>query len=188
MMLTLRSRTLVAAAAVTLLAACDSTPAVAPVEPAAEAALGTFTAQVSGTGGAVTLAGSAETSTDTDGADFTGTFQSYPIGRDAASGHYFTMIRLRSGDGGGLMLGHIAPNADLPNGEYGIEPGRDLRPPYDFVARLIEIGPDGRPRQIAARDGRVMVNSRDARLGGRFELVLVDGRTVTGTFAARTRR
>ena len=98
------------------------------------------------------------------------------------------MIRLRSDDGGGLMLGHIAPNADLPNGEYGIEPGRDLRPPYDFVARLVEKGPDGELRHIAARDGRVTVTAGDARLGGRFELVLVDGRTVTGTFAARTRR
>ncbi len=184
----LRSRTLLAAAAVTLLAACDSTPAVAPVEPAAEAALGTFTAQVAGTGSAVVLAGSADADRSPNGADFTGTFQSYPIGREAASGHFFTMIRLRSGDGGGLLLGHIAPNADLPNGEYGIEPGRDLRPPYDFVARFIEKGPDGALRHVVARDGRVTVTSGDARLGGRFELVLVDGRTVTGTFAARTRR
>jgi hypothetical protein len=183
----LRSRTLLAAAAVTLLAACDSTPTVAPVEPAAEAALGTFTAQVAGTGSAVVLAGSADADRNTDGADFTGTFQTNPIGRDGASGHFFTMIRLRSADGGGLLLGHVAPNADLPNGDYGIEPGRDLRPPYDFVARLVEKGPDGELRHIAARDGRVTVTSGDARLGGRFELVLVDGRTVTGTFAARTR-
>lgn len=188
MLLTTRSRTLLAAAAVTLLAACDSTPAVAPAESAAEAALGTFTAQVTRADGAVRLAGSAEASQETNGADFTGTFQSYPIGREAATGHFFTMIRLHSGDGGGLMLGHIAPNADLPNGAYGIEPGRDLRPPYDFVARFIEKGPDGALRQIVARDGRVTVSSRDTRLGGRFELVLVDGRTVTGSFAAITRR
>ena len=182
----LRSRILLAAA--TLLVACDSTPSVAPLEPVTEAALGTFTAQVAGTGGAVVLAGSADADRSTDGADFTGTFQSYPIGRDGASGHYFTMIRLRSGDGGGLLLGHVAPDADLPSGDYGVEAGRDLRPPYDFVARLIEKGPDGELRHIAARDGRVTVTAGDARLGGRFELVLVDGRTVTGTFAARTRR
>jgi hypothetical protein len=182
-------RTLLAAAAVVLLAACDSSPAAGP-DPllTTDVAPGTYAAQVTGGANTVRLAGTAEASQANDGADFTGTFQSYPLGGAGASGFHFTMIRLRSGDGGGLVLGHVAPNPGLPNGEFGVEPGRDLRAPYDFVARLIEIGENGVPRYLAARSGRVIVTAGDTRLGGRFELVLEDGRTVTGTFAAITRR
>lgn len=183
------ARILLAAAAVTLLAACDSSPAVAPTdETTAELALGTFAAQVSGAGARVAVAGSADMARGTDGADFTGAFQSYPIARDPSATFHFTMIQLRSGTGEGLLLGHIAPNADLPDGEYGIEPGRDLRPPFDFVARYLERDNAGVLRQIAAREGRVTVTSSPTRLGGRFELVLTDGRTVSGRFAAATRR
>lgn len=183
------ARALGATAALALLAACDSSPASAPdLDPVAEVAIGTYAAQVTSGARRVTLSGTADASRDADGADFMGTFQNYALGRDGATGHYFTMIRLRSGDGGGVLLGHVAPNADLPNGSYGIEPGRDLRPPYDFVARFIERGEDGRLTQVAARDGQVTVSSGDARIGGRFELTLEDGRTVTGSFAAITRR
>jgi len=181
------ARILLAAAAVTLLAACDSSPAVAPTDEAtADLALGTFTAQVSGA--RVAVSGSADMARGTDGADFTGAFQSYPIARDPSATFHLTMIQLRSGTGEGLLLGHIAPNADLPDGEYGIEPGRDLRPPFDFVARYLERDNAGVLRQIAAREGRVTVTSSPTRLGGRFELVLTYGRTVSGRFAAATRR
>jgi hypothetical protein len=183
------ARALLATAALALLGACDSSPASAPdLDSAAGVALGTYVAQVTGGAGGARLAGSADASRGADGVDFRGVFQNLALGREAATGHYFTMIQLRSGDGGGLLLGHVAPNAELPNGTFGIEPGRNLRPPYDFVARYIERDANGRLVQLAARDGRVTVRAGETRIGGRFELRLEDGRTVSGSFAAITRR
>jgi hypothetical protein len=180
-------RTLLATATLTILAGCDSAPT-STRDSDAEIALGTYAAQVTGGAGTVLLSGTAEASQNTDAAAFAGTFESYPLGRGENAGFHFTHIRLRTGDGVGLVLGHVSPNAALPNGTFGIEAGRDLSPPFDFVARYFERTRDGRLQQVAARDGRVTVTSGNGRMGGNFELTLIDGRVITGRFAAVTGR
>jgi len=179
------SRALLATSALAIFSACDPSTVSAPD---VDAAMGTYSAQVTGGSSPVALSGTAEASFDTDGVAFAGTFQNYPLGRGDLAGFHFTHIRLRGADGGGLVLGRVAPNAALPNGSFGIEEGRDLRPPYDFVARYFERSADGRLQQVAAREGRVVVRSSDTQLNGRFDLTLSDGRKVTGQFSALTRR
>lgn len=180
-----RRVTTVGALAVVLaaLGACDSSPAV--TEPAVEAAApsGTFSATISD---GTTLSGTVTASQESE-ADFTGAFLAYPVAKDRQGNRYeFTMIALRASSGEQLLLGQITQNGSIASGTYGIEPGRNLREPFDFVARYRSGPGSGRP--LAAEDGSVDITVGAQRLQGAFSLRLEDGRTVTGTFSAATRR
>jgi len=168
-----------------LVAGCGGSPAEAPLlTPEADQ----FSAELVGPGGTVALSGSAEVTQSATGADFTGAFQAYPVATLPDGRVFtFTMLTLRSGTGSELILGHVSPSAALPDGRFGIEAGRDLRPPYGFVARLRERAVGG-PVLVAADGGTVAVTARDGGLTGQFDLRLADGRTLRGSFAARARR
>lgn len=184
----LAARALFVAATVAFAAACESSPPLATLNGLDANAPNSFAAQVSDGTSSVTLSGAAEVARSSDGADFTGAFTNYPIVRgDSATRFHFTLIRLGNGEGEGLILGHVAPNADLPNGTYRIEEERNLRPPFGFVARFVERGEGRALRHTVVTEGTVGVEAGAARLQGRFELTLADGRTVTGTFGAATR-
>jgi hypothetical protein len=161
---------------------CDRSSLAAPEE---SLALDTFSAQITGPGGTERLAGRVELNRSTDGSAFAGAFVNYPLPLPRAEARFwFTMIGLRGERGEFLTLGHVSPSADLPVGAFGVELDRNLRPPFDFVARYARRTAEG-GTIVAARDGQVQVREQDGRLFGRFRLELADGRTLSGTFAAR---
>ena len=171
--------------ALLLLAGCGGSPAEAPMQ-APE--MDQFSAELVGPSGTERISGSAELVQNATGADFTGAFQAYPVATLPDGRVFtFTMITLRSGTGSELILGHVSPSAALPEGRFGIEMGRDLRPPYGFVARLRQRAVGG-GALVAAHGGTVGVTARDGRLTGQFDLRLADGRTLRGSFAAAARR
>jgi len=164
---------------------CDRTPAITALpEPAPG-----FSAQLTGDGQVVSLAGSVTASTDAGATAFTGAFQAYPVATSADGNTFrFTMLTLRASTGEELVLGHVSPRSELPNGRFGIEEGRDLREPYDFVARFRDAATRGAVAgNISALGGSVTVTSSSTRLDGSFVLTLADHRTLTGTFSAATR-
>jgi hypothetical protein len=171
--------------ALLLLAGCGGSPAEAPMQ-APE--VDEFSAELVGPRGTERISGSVELVQSATGADFTGAFQAYPVATLPDGRVFtFTMITLRSGTGSELILGHVSPSTALPDGRFGIEAGRDLRPPYGFVARLRQRAVGG-PVMVAADGGTVGVTARDGRLTGQFDLRLADGRTLRGSFAAAARR
>ena len=134
-------------------------------------------------GGERSLSGDVAADFEGDLEQFRGSFGSYEIDVDVFGRPvFFTVITLRDADGDVLRLGRVRPANEPETGVFGIEAGRDLRPPFGYVAAFQPAGVGTVRTTIMATAGTVEIALDGKTAQGTFALTLSDRSTLDGSF------
>ncbi len=134
-------------------------------------------------GGERSLSGDVAADFEGDLDQFRGSFGTYEIDADVFGRPvFFTVITLRDADGDVLRLGRVRPANEPETGVFGIEAGRDLRPPFGYVAAFQAAGVGAGRAAVMATAGTVEITLDGKTAQGTFALTMSDRSTLNGTF------